>query len=170
MLGLLCCSQAFSSCGERGLLSRAGSRFPIVVTSPHCRGQSLGTGASWVAVCRLSGCGLWVLEHASFRSCCMHPCPFLMELSDFNSCNFQVLYIFRIIVFCQICGCKYFIPFYICLLIPMIGSLTEPKFLFLIKSNLWTFLLWCFRWQVLRILCLAPDTRYFLPCFFLKVL
>ena len=78
VLALLCCSQAFSSCRERGLFSRAVSRFPIAVTSPHCRGQSPGTWVSRVAVCRLRSRGLWALEHASFGSCRMHPCPFLM--------------------------------------------------------------------------------------------
>ena len=32
-LGLRCCAQAFSSCGERGLLFVAVSRFLIVVAS-----------------------------------------------------------------------------------------------------------------------------------------
>ena len=50
VLGLLCCTQAFSSCGEQGLLS-CNAQFP------HCSVllQSTGSGhlASVVAVCRL---------------------------------------------------------------------------------------------------------------------
>ena len=62
VLGLRCCAQAFSSCGERGLL------FIVVRGAYHCggfsccRAQALGTRAS-VAVARgLSSCGSWALE------------------------------------------------------------------------------------------------------------
>ena len=55
-LGLRCCAQAFSSCGEWGLLF-------VVVR----RTQS--TQASVVAACGLSSCGTWALGHVGFSSC-----------------------------------------------------------------------------------------------------
>ena len=64
VLGLRCCTWAFSSCGERGLLysSRCSAR------ASHCRGFScckawaLGKRASVVAPCGLRRCGSWALE------------------------------------------------------------------------------------------------------------
>ena len=55
MLGLRCCAQAFSSCGEWGLLSTVGHRFW------GTRAQQLwlsGSGAHG-----LSSCGSWALGH-----------------------------------------------------------------------------------------------------------
>ena len=51
-LGLRCCVQAFSSCGERGLLFVEVRRLLIAVAS-CCRARALGTGASVVVVRRL---------------------------------------------------------------------------------------------------------------------
>ena len=54
VLGLHCCAQAFSSCGER---------------TSHCRGfsccgaRALGAQASVVVAHGLSSCGLQALEH-----------------------------------------------------------------------------------------------------------
>ena len=64
-LGLCCCAQAFSSCGERGLL------FTLCcsVRASHWGGfswfgaRALGMWASVVAACGLSSCGLRALEH-----------------------------------------------------------------------------------------------------------
>ena len=48
-LGLCCCMQAFSSCGERGLLFVAVRGLLIVMAC--CRARALGTGPSVVVVC-----------------------------------------------------------------------------------------------------------------------
>ena len=62
-LGLRCCTWAFSSCGERGLLFRCGA------WASHCSGFSCGGAralvvwASVVVALELSSCGLWALEH-----------------------------------------------------------------------------------------------------------
>ena len=61
-LGLCCCTQAFSSCGERGLLFVAVRRLLIAVTSLVCGARALGTQASVVVARRLSNCGSWALE------------------------------------------------------------------------------------------------------------
>ena len=50
VLGLRCCTRAFSSCSERGLL---------FVAEP---GWALGAWASVVVAHRLSSCGSWALE------------------------------------------------------------------------------------------------------------
>ena len=56
VLGLCCCTRAFSSCGERGLLFVAVRGLLIAVAS-RCRARALGTQASVVVVRRLSSCG-----------------------------------------------------------------------------------------------------------------
>ena len=61
-LGLRCCVQAFSSCGERGLLFVA-VRGLLITVAPLFAAQALGARASVVAACRLSSCGAWALEH-----------------------------------------------------------------------------------------------------------
>ena len=66
-LGLCCCVQAFSSCGEWGL--------PFVAVASHCSGfsccraQTLRARASVVVACGLSSCGSWTPEHTGFSSC-----------------------------------------------------------------------------------------------------
>ena len=61
LLGLRCCAQAFSSCGEQGLLF-------VAVPASHCGGFSccrawtLGVWASVVVERGLGSCGLWALE------------------------------------------------------------------------------------------------------------
>ena len=61
VLGLHCCTRAFSSCGEWGLLF-------IVVRGPHCSGfsccraQALGAQASVAVARELSSCGSEALE------------------------------------------------------------------------------------------------------------
>ena len=59
-LGLRCCTRAFSSCGEQGLIFVTVLRLLIVVAS-HC--WALDARASVVAACRLSSWGLQGLEH-----------------------------------------------------------------------------------------------------------
>ena len=60
-LGLRCCAQAFSSCGEWGLLFIVVHGLLIAVAS-HCGAQALGVQASVVVACGLSSCGSWALE------------------------------------------------------------------------------------------------------------
>ena len=76
MLGLCCCTWAFSSCGNRGLLFVVLGGLLIVVASlvaahrcaSHCRGfsccgaRALGARASVVVARGLSSCGLRALE------------------------------------------------------------------------------------------------------------
>ena len=75
-LGLRCCTQAFSSCSEWGLLFVAVHGLLIVVASLCCCGEwALGAWASvvvarglsscgsWALELRLSSCGSWALEH-----------------------------------------------------------------------------------------------------------
>ena len=71
MLGLLCCAQAFSSYGERGLLSVAVCRLLIAVAS-RCGAQVLGMWASVVVARRLSSYGSQALEH-KLSSCGAQP-------------------------------------------------------------------------------------------------
>ena len=67
VLGLHCCTRAFSSCGEWGLLFIVVCRLLIVVAS-RCGAWDLGAQAS-VGVARgLSSCGSRALEHR-LRSC-----------------------------------------------------------------------------------------------------
>ena len=60
-LGLCCCTWAFSSCGEQGLLFVVVRGLLIVVAS-RCRTRVLGTRALVVAARGLSSCGSWALE------------------------------------------------------------------------------------------------------------
>ena len=60
-LGLHCCAQAFSSCGDRGLLFVAVHGLLLVVAS-RCGAQALGAQASVVVAHGLSSCGSWALE------------------------------------------------------------------------------------------------------------
>ena len=60
-LGLRCCMQAFSSCGERGLLFVAVRRLLIAVASLVAE-HRLGMRASVVVACGLSSCGSQALE------------------------------------------------------------------------------------------------------------
>ena len=61
-LGLRCYVQAFSSCGEWGLLFAAVCGLLIAVAS-RCRARGLGVWASVVVARRLSSCGTRALEH-----------------------------------------------------------------------------------------------------------
>ena len=56
VLGLYCCTRAFSSCGEWGLLFVALRGLLIEVAS-RCGAQALGARASIVVAHRLSNCG-----------------------------------------------------------------------------------------------------------------
>ena len=60
-LGLRCCTQAFSSCRERGLLFVVVCVLLIVVAS-RCGAWALGVQASVVVAHGLSSCGSWALE------------------------------------------------------------------------------------------------------------
>ena len=62
-LGLRCCLQAFSSCGQRGLLSVAVRRLLIAVALLCCGAWALGAQASVVVARELSSCGSRALEH-----------------------------------------------------------------------------------------------------------
>ena len=61
VLGLHCCTRAFSSCGERGLLFIAVHGL-LMVGASRCRARALGAQASVVVSCGLSSCGLRALE------------------------------------------------------------------------------------------------------------
>ena len=63
MLSLCCCVQAFSSCGEWGLLFLVVHKLLIAMAS-LCGAQALGMRPSVVAAHRLSSCGLKAQEHA----------------------------------------------------------------------------------------------------------
>ena len=67
-LGLCCCSQAFSSCGERGLLFIAVHRPLIAVASLVAEHGLQDTRVSAVVAHGLSSCGLRALE-GRFSSC-----------------------------------------------------------------------------------------------------
>ena len=67
VLGLRCCTRAFSTCGERGLLLVA-VRMLLIAVASRCGAQAIGTRASVVVAHRLSSCGSWALEHR-LRSC-----------------------------------------------------------------------------------------------------
>ena len=62
VLGLRCCTWAFSSCGERGLLFIV-VRGLLIVMASRCGAQALGTRASVVVARGLSSCGSRALEH-----------------------------------------------------------------------------------------------------------
>ena len=61
-LGLRCCAQAFSSCGEWGLLFVVVHGLLIAVAS-LCGAWTLGMQASVVVACGLSSCSSRALEH-----------------------------------------------------------------------------------------------------------
>ena len=61
-LGLRCCTRAFSSCGEQGLLFVAVRGLLIVVASLCCRAWALGMRASVVVARGLSSCGTQSLK------------------------------------------------------------------------------------------------------------
>ena len=62
VLGLRCCAQAFSSCGERGLLFVVVCGLLIEVASLCCGARALGAQASVVVASGLSSCGSRALE------------------------------------------------------------------------------------------------------------
>ena len=61
-LGLRCCTQALSSCGQRGLLFVAVRRLLIEVASLCCGARVLGVWASVVVAHGLSSCDSRALE------------------------------------------------------------------------------------------------------------
>ena len=61
-LGLPCCTRAFSSCSEWGLLFAAVPGLLIAVASLCCGARALGVQASVVVACGLSSWGLQSLE------------------------------------------------------------------------------------------------------------
>ena len=63
MLGLYCCVQAFSSCGEWGLLSGCDAQASHCGGFSSCRAQALGTWAS--VLCCL---GMWNLPGPEIES------------------------------------------------------------------------------------------------------
>ena len=62
-LGLHCCAQAFSSCGERGATLHCGARASHFGGFSCCGARVLGARASVVVARRLSSCGSQALEH-----------------------------------------------------------------------------------------------------------
>ena len=77
-LGLCCCAQAFSSCGERWLLFVAVRGLLIAVASLCCGARALGTRASVVVAHGLSGsaaCGI-------FPDQGLNPCPLHWQASS----------------------------------------------------------------------------------------
>ena len=62
-LGLRCCTRAFSSCDEQGLLFIAVRGLLIAVASLVCRARALGARASVIVARGLSSCGSQALEH-----------------------------------------------------------------------------------------------------------
>ena len=65
VLDLCCCTWAFSSCREWGLLSSCHARASPCGGFSCYRAQALGPGASVVTALRLSSCGSWALEGAT---------------------------------------------------------------------------------------------------------
>ena len=61
VLGLRCCTQAFSSSGEQGLLFVVVLGL-LIATSSRCRARALGAWASVVVACGLSSCGSRAVE------------------------------------------------------------------------------------------------------------
>ena len=61
-LGLRCCARAFSSCGERGLLFRCGSRASHCSGFSCCGARAPGAWAPVVVARGLSSCGSQALE------------------------------------------------------------------------------------------------------------
>ena len=68
VLGLCCCTKAFSSCGGQGLLSSCSVRALHGAGFSHCRHRLSGEWASAVAAQGLGNCGTqpWVL-HSVWR-------------------------------------------------------------------------------------------------------
>ena len=62
VLGLRCCVQAFSSCGERGATLSCGAQPPHCGGFSCCGAQALGARASVVVVHGLMSCGSRALE------------------------------------------------------------------------------------------------------------
>ena len=62
VLGVRCCTWAFSSCGERGLLFVVVRGLLIASGFSCCRAWALGMRASVVVAHGLSSCGSWALE------------------------------------------------------------------------------------------------------------
>ena len=62
VLGLPCCTWAFSSCGERGLLFVTVHVLLIAVASLAAKHRPQSAGPSVVVACGLSGCGSRALE------------------------------------------------------------------------------------------------------------
>ena len=60
-LGLHCCAWAFSSCGQRGLLSSCSAQASRVVAS-FVAGPGIGAQASADLTHRIGSCGLQALE------------------------------------------------------------------------------------------------------------
>ena len=69
-LGLCCCVQAFSSCGERGLLFIAVCGLLIAVAS-RCGAEAVGVRASVVVARGLNSCGSWAPEHRLSKLWCV---------------------------------------------------------------------------------------------------
>ena len=67
-LGLCCCAQAFSSCGERGATLGCGAWASHYGGFSCCRARALGAQASVVVARGLSSCGSRALERR-LRSC-----------------------------------------------------------------------------------------------------
>ena len=63
VLGLCCCTRAFSSCGERGATLRCSARASHCGGLSHCRARALGVRASAVVARGLSSRGLRAPEH-----------------------------------------------------------------------------------------------------------
>ena len=61
-LGLRCCTWAFSSCGEQGLLFTVVLIGLLIAVASCCRAQALGTWASVIVAHGLSSCGSRALE------------------------------------------------------------------------------------------------------------
>ena len=78
-LGLHCCTRAFSSCGEQGLLFVVVHRLLIVVASLVAEHRLLGTQASVVVVHGLScseECGIFPDQGSN-------PCPLHWQADSF---------------------------------------------------------------------------------------
>ena len=68
MLGPCCCTQAFSNCGEQGLLLVAVVGFLIVVASPVAEYRLEGIRASVIAAHRLTcptACGIFLDQESN---------------------------------------------------------------------------------------------------------
>ena len=94
-LGLLCCTRAFSSCGEWGLLFVAVRGLLIAVASLCCRARALGTRASVVVAHGLQSTGSVVVVHGlSCSTACetflyqgLNPCPLHWQADSQPLCH-----------------------------------------------------------------------------------